>query len=80
MIFNDLINHCVAKLEAYLKLHPDQLPLLKQEKEGWLEYQMSEWCAAEIKAEYGVDVWDTGFYFFIDLYATLDATLQPLED
>lgn len=70
------IEICVKKLREFLEESTEEernehSKVLTAEREGWVEYQMIEWCASEIKAEYKFDVWNTPTYFFIDVYVTL---------
>lgn len=72
------IDICVEVLKDFLhKCSADEkkrhLSVLRLEKEGWVEYQLTEWGAKVIEKRYKFDVWDLGFYFAIDVYALLDA-------
>lgn len=72
------IDICVKVLSDHLHkcsatVRKEQLANLRQEKEGWVEYHLTEWGAKIIKERYDFDVWDLGFYFAIDVYALLDA-------
>lgn len=76
MDYTKKIEICAKKLKDFLMTCSQQeriehLKVLAAEKEGWVEYQMSEWCAAKIKRDYDFDVWDTAFYFPIDVYVLL---------
>lgn len=82
MEYCDKIDICVKTLEGYLQRCPDkdiQVKNLLEEKEGWVEVQMVHWAAAEIKASYDFDVWDTDSYFLIDVMAILISKLQKPE-
>lgn len=65
------INLAVEKLLVFLQQNPTHIAILKAEKEGWVEYQLSEWLAKQLQDTYGFDIWDLGFYFGIDIYVKL---------
>lgn len=81
MEYHKQLEICVEKLKDFLMTCSQQernehLKVLAAEKEGWVEYQMSQWCAAEIKTQYNFDVWDTAFYFAIDVCVLLSKDLS----
>ena len=85
MEYSEQIDICVKKLENFLqRCNEDDrkrhIKILEVEKEGWVEHQMTEWCAAQIKKDHDLDVWDMGFYFAIDVYAIMISKLQRLEE
>ena len=74
MVYEIQIAICVDVLTEYLQRcshREEKVNLLKQEKEGWVEYQLTSWAAQEIKTKYCFDVWELGFYFGIDIYEQL---------
>lgn len=84
MEYCDKIDICVKLLEGYLQRLDDEvrqrnMKNLLQEREGWVETQMTNWLAAEIKQTYKFDVWDADFYFSIDVMAILIAKLNSLK-
>lgn len=72
------IDICVKVLEEYLRRCDEQtrtrhLSVLRAEKEGWVEYQLTMWAAADIQKKYSFDIWDLPIYFAIDVWVELDA-------
>ena len=68
---------CVEVLKDFLHKCSEEdrkthLSVLREEKEGWVEYQLTEWGAKAIQEKYNFDVWDLGFYFAIDVWVLLN--------
>ena len=79
MDYCDTIDICVKTLEGFLQRCDNkerELKVLMEEREGWVEYNMTEWAAADIKEKYNLDVWDTELYFMIDVMAILISKLS----
>ena len=66
MEFNDKVNLAVKKLLNFLQKYPNEIPLFYKGKEQYVKQHLK----LKVQDE----------YFYTDVYATVRASLQPLED